>query len=136
MENYSTLDPATAKRLPEEAQLQLQQLEQVLRKQWRLGENMVLCWAPDPKGLLTLVVPHYFLGNFTTLDATSGGEGDNEQFIREVIGGSPLKTHDQMFAIAKRLGVSTSFIKLDEPLGSDKSLLKAADEIISRYGIS
>ncbi len=136
MENYSTLDPATAKRLPEEAQLQLQQLEQVLRKQWRLGENMVLCWAPDPKGLLTLVVPHYFLGNFTTLDATSGGEGDNEQFIREVIGGSPLKTHDQMFAIAKRLGVSTSFIKLDEPLGSDKALLKAADEIISRYGIS
>jgi len=39
--------------LPEELQSQLEQMDQVLRKQWRLGQNIVLCWAPDPRGLLT-----------------------------------------------------------------------------------
>lgn len=114
---------------------QLQQMEQVLRKHWRLGQNMVLCWAPDPRGLLTLVVPHFFLGNFTAATHATGGADANEQFIRELISGSRLKTHEQIFTIAKRLGVSTSFIKLDEPLGDDPAVLAAADTIIARYGL-
>lgn len=117
--------------LTSEAQCQLQQLEEALRKHWRLGQNMVLCWAPDPRGLLTLTVPHYFLGNFTA----QGADSANETFIREVIGGSRLKSHEQIFAISKRLGVSTGFIKLDEPLGEDATLLRAADAIVARYGI-
>ncbi len=111
---------------------QLRQMEEVLRKHWRLGQNMVLCWAPDPRGLLTVVVPHFFLGNFTAEDQDSGA---NEFFIREVIGGSRLKTHQEIFSIAKRLGVSTSFIKLDTPLVDTPEVLAAADSIISRYGI-
>lgn len=114
-----------------EAQHQLQQLEEALRKHWRLGQNMVLCWAPDPRGLLTLTVPHYFLGNFTA----QGAANENEVFIREVIGGARLKSHEEIFAIAKRLGVSTAFIKLDHPLGNDAPLLQAADAIVARYGI-
>ncbi len=120
--------------LPEELQSQLEQMDQVLRKQWRLGQNIVLCWAPDPRGLLTIVVPHYFLGNFTV----GGGDAatqENEAFIRGVIGGSHLKTHPEIFAIAKRLGVSTSFIKLDLPLGDTPEVLAAADAVIARYGI-
>ena len=120
-------------RLTRDAQQQLQQMEAVLRKHWRLGQNMVLCWAPDPRGLLTLVVPHFFLGNFS---ATEGGQSNaNEEFVREVIGGSRLKSHEQIFSIAKRLGVSTSFIKLDEPLSDDPALLSAADAMMSSYGI-
>ncbi len=38
----------------------LDQLEATLKKQWRLGQSSVLCWAFDPNGLLTIVVPHYF----------------------------------------------------------------------------
>ena len=120
-------------RLTHDAQQQLQQMEVVLRKHWRLGQNMVLCWAPDPRGLLTLVVPHFFLGNFS---AAEGGQCHaNEEFVREVIGGSRLKSHEQIFSIAKRLGVSTSFIKLDEPLSDDPALLSAADAMMSSYGI-
>ena len=112
----------------------LQQLEISLRKHWRLGQNMVLCWAPDPNGVLTLMVPHYFLGNL----AASGGDesGDKEAFVSEVIGGSRLKSHREIFSIAQRLGVSTSFIKLDGVLGEDPETLAAADAMISSYGIS
>lgn len=113
---------------------QLKQLDDLLRKQWRLGQNIVLCWAPDPSGLLTVVVPHYFLGNFTAQHADDGG--DNEAVIRSVLGGSPLKEHSELFAIAKRLGVSTSFIRMDQPLGDDKDLLEAANQMIARYGIN
>lgn len=118
-----------------ELQSQLHQIESVLRKQWRLGQNMVLCWAPDPRGLLTVVVPHYFLGNFTADEQGAQADNANEAFIRSVIGGSRLKTHAEIFAIAKRLNVSTSFIKLDQPLGDHPMTLAAAESMISRYGI-
>ncbi|WP_435214771.1 hypothetical protein ACMAY6_04360 [Luminiphilus sp. nBUS_16] len=113
----------------------LKQLEQSLRKHWRLGQNMVLCWAPDPKGVLTLMVPHYFLGNLTAGEG-SGELAEKEQFVSAVIGGSCLKSHGEIFSIARRLGVSTSFIKLDGVLGEDPEMLAAADAIISSYGIS
>ena len=113
----------------------LRQLEQSLRKHWRLGQNMVLCWAPDPKGVLTLMVPHYFLGNLTAGER-SGELAEKEQFVSAVIGGSCLKSHGEIFSIAQRLGVSTSFIKLDAVLGEDPEMLAAADAIISSYGIS
>ena len=59
-----TTDPKRRSGEPGAASRQLlQQLESSLQKHWRLGQNMVLCWAPDPRGVLTLMVPHYFLGN-------------------------------------------------------------------------
>lgn len=114
---------------------QLRQLELQLRRQWRLGQNMVLCWAPDPRGLLVVVVPHYFLGNFTANSPDAVRRDGNEAFVREVIGGARRKDHDAIFAIAQRLGVSTSFIKLDQPLDDDPEVLAAAESVISRYGI-
>lgn len=132
MLHNSELTPASRAKQSPEVAFQLQQMEAVLRKQWRLGQNMVLCWAPDPRGLLTVVVPHFFLGNFT---ADQNDSQSNEAFIREVISGSRLKSHQEIFAIARRLGVSTSFIKLDQPLGDSAEVLAEADSIISRYGI-
>ena len=46
----------------------LEQLEAILRTQWRMGQSLALCWAFDPSELLTVVVPHYFIGNFTAPD--------------------------------------------------------------------
>mgnify|MGYP001825107518 FL=1 len=37
----------------------LKTLEKTLRKQWRLGQNIVLCWSADERGLLVIMVPHY-----------------------------------------------------------------------------
>lgn len=52
----------------------LDQLEATLKKQWRLGQSIVLCWVFDPNGLLTIVVPHYFLGNFSSPNHPSRDE--------------------------------------------------------------
>ena len=49
----------------------LKTLEKTLRKQWRLGQNIVLCWSADERGLLVILVPHYYLGNYcATVDET------------------------------------------------------------------
>ena len=35
----------------------LKALEAALRKQWRLGQNIVLCWSATDNGMLILLVP-------------------------------------------------------------------------------
>ena len=92
----------------------LDQLEITLKKQWRLGQSILLCWAFDPNGLLTIVVPHYFLGNFTSPNHPSGVGEQNEDFARDLISGSRFKAHNEIFEIASKLGVAPSFIKLDQ----------------------
>ena len=83
----------------------LKSLEKTLRKQWRLGQNIVLCWSADERGLLVILVPHYFLGNYCALE-TGGEESANEAFVRELLSGSRRKTRDEIFAISRRLDVS------------------------------
>lgn len=110
------------------------QLEEALKKNWRLGQNMVLCWSPHEAGVLALVVPHYFLGNLTASAHARGDAEGMEQFVRGVIGTSRLKSDEELFAIAQRLQVSTTFIKLDTPF-KDEQALQLADQIIRRYGL-
>ena len=114
--------------------LVLAQLQDALHKNWRLGQNMILCWAPHPAGVLTLSAPHYFLGNLTAKAHARGEADDTEQFVREVLGSSHQTTEEALLSISKRLGVSTNFIKLDAPL-ADPEALKQADLMVRRYGI-
>ncbi len=111
----------------------LKTLEQTLRKQWRLGQNIVLCWSADERGLLVIFVPHYFLGNYCADDAEHRG---NEQFIRELVSGSRRKQRDELFAICERLGVAPTFIKLNTALSEEARLLAEVEQLIRRYGIS
>ena len=113
----------------------LEQLESTLRRHWRLGQNMVLCWAPDPNGLLTIVVPHYFLGNFTAAQVDDHAVDSDELFIRQLVSQSRRTSHDQIFEVAHRLGVSTNFIKLDDDVAFDDATLDAIDSVISRYSL-
>ena len=76
------------------------QLEDALRKNWRLGQNMILCWAPHPAGVLTLSAPHYFLGNLTARAHALGEADDTEQFVRDVIGTSHQTTEAQLLSIS------------------------------------
>lgn len=110
----------------------LKSLEATLRKQWRLGQNIVLCWCEDQRGLLVLLVPHYFMGNYC-----AGEEGDdNERFFRELLSGERRKDRTEIFAIADRLRVAPTFIKLKTPLADDKNVHLAVEQIIKRYGLS
>lgn len=111
----------------------LKALEAALRKQWRLGQNIVLCWSADERGLLVIFVPHYFLGNYC---ARVDDGSDNEAFVRELISGRRRKQRDELFAIAERLDVAPGFIKLDAPLADEAPVMNAVEQLIKRYGLS
>lgn len=115
----------------------LKNLEQTLRKQWRLGQSIVLCWSADERGLLVIFVPHYYLGNYCAVDDVSAGVGPgNEVFIRQLISGKRRKTRDDLFAIADRLGVAPTFIKLNAALSEEPAVEMAVEDLIKRYGLS
>ncbi len=112
----------------------LKSLEHTLRKQWRLGQNIVLCWSSDERGLLVIFVPHYFLGNYCA-ESASAASGDNETFIRELISGRRRKTRDELFAVCERLDVAPTFIKLSTPLVEEPLVLQEVEQLIRRYGL-
>jgi hypothetical protein len=115
----------------------LKTLEQTLRKQWRLGQSIVLCWSADERGLLVIFVPHYFLGNYCAVeDSSQGLATDNEAFIRDLVSGVRRKTRDELFAVANRLGVAPTFIKLATALTEEAVVENAVEELIRRYGLS
>jgi len=113
----------------------LKALEAALRKQWRLGQNIVLCWSADERGLLVIFVPHYFLGNYCARVRDAAGP-DNEAFVRELISGRRRKQRDELFAIADRLDVAPGFIKLEAPLADEVPVMNAVEQLIKRYGLS
>lgn len=114
----------------------LQSLEKILRRQWRLGQNIVLCWCWDERGLLVIFVPHYFLGNYCAPREDGRDAVANEAYIRELISGRRRKTRDDLFAVAARLGAAPTFIKLDNPLEETVAVVAAVEEVIRRYGVS
>ncbi|MGB1141507.1 MAG: hypothetical protein ACPG1A_11450 [Halioglobus sp.] len=115
----------------------LKTLEKTLRKQWRMGQNIVLCWSSDERGVLVIFVPHYFLGNYCAAgDAPNDPSRDNESFIRELISGKRRKTREEMFSISQRLDVAPTFIKLDKALSEESLVLDAVEVVIRRYGLS
>lgn len=115
----------------------LKALEAALRKQWRLGQNIVLCWSADERGLLVIFVPHYFLGNYCArVSVSAGSDSNNEAFVRELISGRRRKQRDELFAIAERLDVAPGFIKLEAPLADEAPVMNAVEQLIKRYGLS
>ncbi|MEE4279617.1 MAG: hypothetical protein V2I82_14205 [Halieaceae bacterium] len=114
----------------------LQNLEKTLRKQWRLGQNICLCWCWDERGLLVIFVPHYFLGNYCASREDAEVMQENEDYIRELISGRRRMSRDELFAVAVRLAVSPTFIKLSHPLEESLAVMEAVEQIIRRYGLS
>ena len=111
----------------------LKALEKTLRKQWRMGQNIVLCWSADERGLLVIMVPHYFLGNYC---ASESAGDDNEEFVRRLISGSRRCSRDEMFEISRRLDVAPTFIKLGTALSEEQIVLDSVEQLIRRYGVS
>ena len=114
----------------------LRSLENTLRKQWRLGQSIVLCWCRDERGLLVIFVPHYFLGNYCAHPDDDSAATENELYVRELLSGRRRKARDELFAVAVRFGVAPTFIKLDHPLEESERVMGAVEQIIARYGLS
>ena len=113
----------------------LKALEDALRRQWRLGQNIVLCWSPTDNGILILLVPHYFLGNYSAVENRAAAES-NEEFIRQLISGHRRKKRDEFFDIANRLGVAPTFVRLSVELSEERAVVNAVEQLVKRYGIS
>ena len=116
----------------------LKAIEETLRKQWRLGQNIALCWSFNSRGILVLFVPHYFLGNYCAVGSVTEGQtlSDNEIFIRQLISGTREYQRAEFFAIAERLGVAPTFIRPDHPLQDEQAFHFALDNLVQRYGLS
>lgn len=115
----------------------LRTLESTLRRQWRLGQNIVLCWSADEHGLLVIFVPHYFLGNYCVpVEGHGEHADDNEKFIRDLISGHRRKDAEELFRICERLDISPTFIKLDSQLSEDTVVQDGVEQLIRRYGLS
>ena len=115
----------------------LKTLETTLRRQWRMGQNIVLCWSSDERGVLVILVPHYFLGNYCAVDdLPQRVSQDNEEFVRALISGTRRKTREELFAVSNRLDIAPTFIKLDTALTESPPVLDAVEQVIRRYGLS
>jgi hypothetical protein len=114
--------------------------EQALRKHWRLGQNIVLCWCPVEKGVLLLFVPHYFLSSFSeSLDdchTTDRLGALNGQFIRKLISGRREMSEEDFYGTARRFELNPTYIELPVPIIHDADAINAIDEMIKRYSIS
>ena len=64
--------------------------------QWRLYQRIVLWWAFDLNGLLTMVVSHYFFGTFTSLKHLSSEGQKNEDLIRKLVPSFRFKAYDDI----------------------------------------
>lgn len=121
-------------------QTNLGYLDKLLKEQWNLGKNILLCWTLDSQGIKALVVPHYYLGQFSAslndcapvdrLDALNG------RFIRELISGRRQLSGEDFRGAASRLELTPVPLRLPLPLPEEPSVLDAVDEMVKRYSIN
>lgn len=123
-----------------DARRQLHALEEALRRQWRLGQNIVLCWCAQADGVHVLVAPHYYLGNFSASlsDSSPTDRLDllNGRFIRQLIAGRRLMSGEDFFSTAKRLRLEPILIPSPITASGDVAVLEAAERMVKRYSIS
>ena len=115
-------------------------LESAIRAHWRLGQNVVLCWARSEDGIDILFVPHYFLGNFSaTLNdcsPTDRLEALNGSFIRKLITGSRMMSSEDFSSTARRFELTPTVIALPVPLENSDEVTGAVESLLKRYSIS
>lgn len=115
-------------------------LDDLLKQQWNLGQNILLGWSMDDRNFQLLVAPHYFLGNFTAsltdCDTDDRLDALNGKFIRALIGGSRFLTPTEFQGAASRLELTPVKIALPTALPARAEVVEAIDCLIRRYSIS
>lgn len=115
----------------------LMTLERNLLDAWALGANSIISWAPHPKGVALLVVPHYALAEYTATPA--GGDmpwRPSEKFITELISGSGHLTIEQLGKVARLLAVEPMIVSLRDPLSGGDKETQIIEAMIKRYGVN
>ncbi|MGD2167486.1 MAG: hypothetical protein PVF63_05215 [Gammaproteobacteria bacterium] len=118
-----------------------------LHEQWRLGQNVLLCWCPEPRGLAVLVVPHYAVAEYAagkgSAERESGSSVDSmdfrhasEDFFKSLLSRNRMLTPAQIDKVSRLLGIDITHIALRYPLSRDPRHLRIVENMIKRYGIS
>jgi hypothetical protein len=118
-----------------------------LHEQWRLGQNVLLCWCPEPRGLAVLVVPHYAVAEYAAGHAAppSGAvppidsmdyRHASEDFFKSLLSRDRMLTAAQLSKVARLLGIEITHIALRYPLSREPAQLRLVEHMVKRYGIS
>lgn len=118
-----------------------------LHEQWRLGQNVLLCWCPEPRGLAVLVVPHYAVAEYAAGHASPASESvqsfdsmdyrhASEDFFKSLLSRDRMLTPSQLAKVARLLGIDITHIALRYPLSRDPHQLRIVENMVKRYGIS
>jgi class 3 adenylate cyclase len=139
-DSNNTIDNAGITKIGIAQRGSLKFLEQALREYWNLGQNNVLCWSINSSGISVLMVPHYFLAQFSSslentatkdrLDALNG------RFVRKLIAGKRQMDEVEFTGTAKRFDIEPTQIDLPVPVGKDQLVLQAIESMVRRHSIS
>ncbi|WP_339670855.1 hypothetical protein [Dasania marina] len=134
------LDATIAAEIGKVQQLNLQLLAQQFSELWSHGRNIILCWCAVESGVEVLVVPHYFLSDFTEslndcspvdrLDALNG------RFIRQLISGGRQLSVEDLHSTAKRFDLEVQALALPVPVTKKNVVCKAIDQLVQRYSLN
>jgi hypothetical protein len=117
----------------------LADLDRQLAAHWRLGQNLVLAFCPDPAGLRLLVVPHERVACYVGLagsdDARTRPTGSHD-FIVDLLAGPRLFSERQLANAARLLEVEPELLRLGRPLGDSAPVLDAVEQLVRRYSIT
>jgi len=113
-------------------------LEQCLHREWCLGQNTIVSWAPLDDGLLTLIVPHYAIAEYTSVPSSEAGIANrvSARFITELISGRRQLSIEQMQKVCRLLDVEPRFIPLRQRLTGSSEETRVIEQMICRYGIN
>lgn len=138
--NSLGLDSSLAADIGMVQQVNLTLLTEHFKRLWHHGKNILLCWAATKDGIDVLVVPHYFLSQFSDslnncspvdrLDALNGS------FMRQLIAGGRQLSEEDLEGTAKRFELAIEHIELPVPVIRRSAVCKAIDVLVQRYSIN
>jgi hypothetical protein len=117
-------------------------LDKCLHEQWRLGQNVLLNWCPEPDGISLLVVPHYAIAVAPTTDAAGADAngtirpGPSEEFFQTLLSGPRRLSPQRLDKVARLLGIEKTYLPLRESVIDSPAQQRIIDKMIKRYGIT
>ena len=114
----------------------LTHVENALRSHWSLGQNSILSWTPLDQSILILVVPHYAIAEYTSVQDGKMPPRVSPRFITELITGDRQLTLSQIQKVARLLDIEPVSIPLRVPLEGSEVETKIIEKMIRKYGIN
>jgi len=130
-------DALDERQLPADQQDNIRFFEKCVKRRWGLGQNIVLSWCRAPGAIKLLVVPHYFLGNFSARkDCEIISDLPVNELVIKLISGNRELTLPSLTAYGRLLNVEPTEIKLPTELQYTPLSKSILEQIIRRYSVN